>query len=90
MLGRIDAFQMRGSRYILEIEHAYYSRVSNKEVHDKINILLNHGADINITWQEAISANHFNDPKQVTIERLYNVAAKQDHGTHDQAGWASS
>ena len=31
MLNRLDAFQMRGLRYILKIEHAYYSGVSNQE-----------------------------------------------------------
>ncbi len=36
MLGKVDAFQMRGLRYILIIEHAYYSGISNQEVYDKI------------------------------------------------------
>ncbi len=48
MLNRLDAFQMRGLRYILKIEHAYYSGVSNQEVYDKINIVLNKGTDINM------------------------------------------
>ena len=30
MLNRLDAFQMRGLRYILKIEHSYYSRISNQ------------------------------------------------------------
>lgn len=51
MLNKLEAFQMRGLRYILKIEHAYYSGVSNKEVHDEINIIVNKGTDINITWQ---------------------------------------
>ena len=38
MLSKMDAFQMRGLRYILKIEHAYYSRISNKEVYDKNTI----------------------------------------------------
>ena len=49
MLKRLDAFQMRGLRYILKIEHSYYSRISNQEVYDKINIILNKGTDLNIT-----------------------------------------
>ena len=35
MLKRLDAFQMRELRYILKVEHSYYSRVSNQEVYDK-------------------------------------------------------
>ena len=65
MLKRPDAFQMRGLRYILKIEHSYYSRISNQEVYDKINIILNKGTDINITWQEFIAAEHFDNPKKI-------------------------
>ena len=65
MLNRLDAFQMRGLRYILKIEHAYYSGVSNQEVYDKINIVLNKGTDINITWQELIAASKFDKPKKI-------------------------
>ena len=65
MLKRVDAFQMRGLRYILKIEHSYYSRVSNQEVYDKINIILNKGTDISITWQEFIAANTHDNPKKV-------------------------
>jgi len=65
MLNRLDAFQMRGLRYILKIEHSYYSRISNQEVFDKINIILNKGTDINIPWQEFITANRFDKPKYV-------------------------
>ena len=65
MLKRLDAFQMRGLRYILKIEHSYYSRISNQEVYDKINIILNKGTDINISWQEFIAAEHFDKPKMI-------------------------
>ena len=65
MLNRLDAFQMRGFRYILKIEHSYYSRVSNQEIYDKINIIYNKGTDLNITWQEFIAANHFDHPKKL-------------------------
>ena len=66
MLKRLDAFQMRGFRYILKIEHSYYSRVSNQEIYDKINIIYNKGTDINITWQEFIVNQRFGNPKTVT------------------------
>ena len=65
MLKRLDAFQMRGLRYILKIEHSYYSRVSNQGIYDKINIILNKGTDLDITWQEFIAANRFDKPKQI-------------------------
>ena len=66
MLGRLEAFQMRGLRYILKTEHPYYSRMSNQESYDKINIILNRGTDLNITWQEFITANRFDKPKKMT------------------------
>ena len=65
MLKRLDAFQMRGLRYILKTEHSYYSGISNQEVYDKINIILNKGTDINIMWQEFIAAEHFDNPKKI-------------------------
>ena len=65
MLKRLDELQMRGLRYILKIEHFYYSRISNKEVYDKINIILNKGTALNITWQEFIAANRFDKPKLI-------------------------
>ena len=75
MLKRLDAFQMRGLRYILKIEHSYYSRISNQEVYDKINI--NKGTDINITWQEFIAAEHFD--KRKTIVKLSDYVMRQQN-----------
>ena len=34
-------------------------------MYDKIDIILNKGTDINITWQEFIAAEHFDNPKKV-------------------------
>ena len=56
---------MRGLRYILQIEHSYYSHVSNQEIYDKINIILNKGTDINITWQEFIVNQRFDNLKKI-------------------------
>ena len=70
---------MRGLRYILKIEHAYYSGVSNQEVYDKINIVLNKGTDINITWQEFIAANKFDKPKK--IKKLSEYLMNQQNRT---------
>ena len=58
-------FQMRGLRYILQIEHSYYSHVSNQDIYDKINIILNKGTDINITWQEFIVNQRFDKLKKI-------------------------
>ena len=79
MLKRLDAFQMRGFRYILKIEHSYYSRVSNQEIYDKINIIYNKGTDINITWQEFIAASHFDNPK--TLTKLSDYVMNQQNRT---------
>ena len=43
MLNRLDAFQMKGFRYIFKIDHAYYSRVSNQEIYEKIS---SHGKNL--------------------------------------------
>ena len=75
LLARLDAFQMRGLRYILKIEHSFYSHVTNQEVYDKINIILNKGTDLDITWQEFISAGRFDNPN--TIVKLSDYVMKQ-------------
>ena len=79
MLKRLDAFQMRGFRYILKIEHSYYSRVSNQDIYDKINIIYNEGTDINITWQEFIAANHFDAPRKLV--KLSDYVMNQQNRT---------
>ena len=65
MLKRLDAFHMRALRYILKIEHSYYSLIPNNEVYDKSNIILSKGTDLNITWREFIAANRLDMPKQI-------------------------
>ncbi len=77
MLARLDAFQMRGLRYILKIEHSFYSRVSNQEVYAKVNIALNKGTDLDITWEEVISAGNYSDLKQVV--KLSDFVMKQQN-----------
>ena len=46
LLARLDAFQMRGLRYILKIDHAYYSHVTNEEVYTKARIAINDSSKI--------------------------------------------
>ena len=70
---------MRGFRYILKIEHSYYSRVSNQDIYDKINIIYNKGTDINITWQEFIAANHFDAPRKLI--KLSDYVVNQQNRT---------
>ena len=54
---------MLGLRYILEIEHSHYSRMSSEEAYDEINILLNSGEHLNDTKQDLSAANHYDKPK---------------------------
>ena len=56
MLKRLDAFQMRGLRYIFNIEHAYVSHVDNDTVYEQANIALSSGQDLNISWEEFLGA----------------------------------
>ena len=37
LINKLDAFQMKGFRKIVQIDHTYYSRVSNKTVMDTLN-----------------------------------------------------
>ena len=66
MLKRLEAFQIRGLRYILQIEHSYYSHITNEQVSEKANISLNQGQDLNMTWDEFIGACHFDQPQHIT------------------------
>ena len=54
---RLDAFHMTGLRYILKIEHSYYSRISNTEVLRRATIAINKGTDVIMDWQEFLQAN---------------------------------
>ena len=49
---RFDTFHMRGLGYILSIEHSYYSRISNSEVVEQMNLHLNNAEHANITWEQ--------------------------------------
>ena len=47
-----------GLRYILKVEHAYHSHVSNEESYEKANIAFNRGQDLDISWGESLGASH--------------------------------
>ena len=52
MLNKLDAFQIRGLRAILNIEHSYKSHVSNEEIIEKANIAMNKGENLHLNWQQ--------------------------------------
>ena len=51
---RIDAFQFRGLRAILGIEHSYWSHISNDEVLERANTILQlkRGESLEFTWEQ--------------------------------------
>ena len=77
MLAKLDAFQMRGLRYILKIEHSYYSRVTNEQVYEKVNIALNRGTNLDIIWEEFIAAGDYSELKEVA--KLSDFVMKQQN-----------
>ena len=70
MLSRLDAFQMRGLRYILKIAFFSLFEISNEEGYDEMNIILNRASDIKTTWQEFIAANRCDHPRKIEIKRI--------------------
>ena len=77
MLQRMGAFQMRGLRYILKIEHAYYSGVSNREVYDKIKRVLTETSRGNHLSQQTISTTLKNEK----AKRIHHGTAQQNLST---------
>ena len=43
---------MRGLRYILKIDHSYYSHITNEEVIERMNLALNNATDAGKTWTQ--------------------------------------
>ena len=52
MYNRVNDFRVRCLRYILKIDHAYYSRISNEEVLNKLQLVLNKAEGLDITWEQ--------------------------------------
>jgi hypothetical protein len=77
MLAKLDAFQMRGLRYILKIEHSYYSHVTNEQVYEKTNIALNKGTNLDISWAEFIAAGDYDKIKEIV--KLSDFVMKQQN-----------
>ena len=80
LLNRLDAFQMRGLRYILGIEHSYYSGISDEEVYERVNIALSEGQDLNIEWSDFMSAHKFADIK--TLEKVSDYIMRQQNSLY--------
>ena len=80
LLNRLDAFQMRGLRYILGVEHAYYSGVSNEEIYERIKMVLNEGEDLNIEWSEFINAHKYSDIR--TLEKVSDYVMRQQNSLY--------
>ena len=56
---RLNAFYMRGLRYILNIENSYYSHISNEEAIEQMNLHLNNAEREHITWTQFIIDKEF-------------------------------
>jgi len=49
---RLNSFHMRGLRYMLGIDHSYYSHETNDSVLEKANLVLNKAQNPNLSWQQ--------------------------------------
>ena len=76
----IGAFQMRGLRYILGVEHTYYLGVSNEEIYERINVALNEGEDLNIEWSEVINAHKYSD--RTMLQKVSDYIMRQQNSLY--------
>ena len=52
LMNRLDAFQIRGLRAIMKIEHSSKSHITNEEIHARANIIANKSDYTNENWKE--------------------------------------
>ena len=52
MQRKLDAFQIKGLRYIMKIEHSFWSHATNTFIIEKANILANKGNQWELTWEQ--------------------------------------
>ena len=71
---------MKGLRYILRVEHAYYSGVSNEGIFKRINIALNEGEGLDIEWSEFINAHKCTDIK--SLEKVRDYIMRQQNSLY--------
>ena len=77
MLKRLDAFRMRGMRYITGVDHAYHSGISNDEVIKKVERILNKEEDLNTNWEDFISAQNLAHFRH--FEKLSDIIMKRQN-----------
>ena len=58
---------MRGLRYILNVEHSYYSHITHEEVIEKADLAINKCEDQEITWQQFKVDHDVKNLKEVTL-----------------------
>ena len=58
---------MRGLRYILNVDHSYYSHITNEEVIEQANLAINKCADQEITWAQFKADRKTKNVKEVTL-----------------------
>ena len=63
LIKRLDAFQMKGIRHILGIEHAYWSRTSNEETLKRASLITAGVADITSNWSQLVTPNNEDNKK---------------------------
>ena len=66
---RLNAFQIRGLRHILKIEHAYWSRTSNDEIIATANMLISKSTQ-ELEWNEFIVCR---DTKNMKIQMISDM-----------------
>ena len=66
---RLDAFQIRGLRHILKIEHSYWSRVANEEILAKANAIMAK-KDWTTEWRQFLPENRRAKPRIKLLSQI--------------------
>ena len=69
LITRLNTFHIKGLRYILGIEHSYYSHVTNEEIIGKANLVLNKKDIETLTWNQFIVDSNV-DPAKIKTTTL--------------------
>ena len=81
-LKRLDAFHFKGLRHILNIEHAYFSIISNEQILEKVNIAANKVENLNVTWEQFKGTDKSAKIKIKPISELIKKEARNTNGTY--------
>ena len=52
LINRLNSFHVTGLKHLLDVDHPFYSRVSDPEVVEKANIIANSGRNLDLTWEQ--------------------------------------